>query len=75
MVLAFLALLNALCEHPFPFLGIPDIESLVFCILSTLLFARIAAKFANKAEPKVLNRVTGVILELIGSVILLVNII
>ena len=47
----------------------------MFCVLSTLLFARIAAKFANKAEPKVLNRVTGVVLALIGSVILLVNII
>ncbi len=53
--------------------GTPDITSLVFCVISTLLFARIAAKFANKAEPKVLNRVTGIVLALIGSVVLIVN--
>lgn len=53
--------------------GTPDITSLVFCVISTLLFARIAARFANKAEPKVLNRVTGIVLALIGSVVLIVN--
>ena len=72
-IMTFTALTGAISH--FSIGGIPDIKSLVFCILSTLLFARIAAKFANKAEPKVLNRVTGVILALIGSVILLVNII
>lgn len=54
--------------------GISDITSLVFCIISTLVFARIAAKFANKAEPKTLNRVTGVVLVLIGTLVLAVNI-
>lgn len=53
--------------------GVSDITSLIFCVISTLLFARIAAKFANKAEPKVLNRVTGIVLALIGSVVLIVN--
>ena len=32
-------------------------------------------KYANKAEPKVLNRITGIVLALIGSIILLVNVI
>ena len=72
-IMTFTALTGAISH--FSIGGIPDIASLVFCVLSTLLFARIAAKFANKAEPKVLNRVTGVVLALIGSVILLVNII
>ena len=72
-IMTFTALTGAISH--FSIGGIPDIASLVFCILSTLLFARIAAKFANKSEPKVLNRVTGVVLTLIGSVILLVNII
>lgn len=53
--------------------GIPDLWSLVFCIFSTLLWARIAAKFANKAAPEILNRVTGVVLALLGFVILVVN--
>lgn len=39
----------------------PDIAVLIFCILSTLLFARIAALIANKASPKVLNRATGAV--------------
>ena len=72
-IMTFTALTGAISH--FSIGGIPDLASLVFCVLSTLLFARIAAKFANKAEPKVLNRVTGVVLALIGSVILLVNII
>ena len=72
-IMTFTALTGAISH--FSIGGIPDIASLVFCVLSTLLFARIAAKFANKSEPKVLNRVTGVVLTLIGSVILLVNII
>ena len=35
----------------------------------TLLWARIAAVFANKAEPKTLNRATGVVLVVLGVVI------
>ncbi|WP_411338441.1 sulfite exporter TauE/SafE family protein [Ruminococcus gauvreauii] len=53
--------------------GAPDMRSLVFCVLSTLLWARIAAKFANKASPVVLNRVTGVVLTVLGAAILAVN--
>ena len=53
--------------------GAPDWMALVYCVLSTLLWARIAAKFANKAAPKTLNRATGVILVILGVVILSVN--
>ena len=53
--------------------GIPDLWCMLFCIMSTLMWARIAAKFANKASPKTLNRVTGVVLAVLGSVILIVN--
>ena len=51
--------------------GIPDIWALVFCILSTLLWARIAAKFANKATPETLNRATGVVLSVLGVAIII----
>ncbi len=54
--------------------GMPDIPSLIFCVLSTLLWARIAAKFANKASAKTLNRLTGVILVILGIVIIGMNI-
>ena len=53
--------------------GAPDLWSLVFCVLSTLLWARVAARFANKADPIVLNRATGVVLTVLGAAILAVN--
>lgn len=53
--------------------GMPDILCLVFCVASTLLWARIAAKFANKASAFTLNRATGVVLAVLGVSILAVN--
>ena len=53
--------------------GAPDPGVLLFCVLSTLLWARIAAKFANRAAPAVLNRATGVVLTVLGASILAVN--
>lgn len=50
--------------------GMPDLWALMFCVISTLLWARIAARFANKAEPIVLNRATGAVLVVLGVVIL-----
>lgn len=53
--------------------GCPDAFVLIICMLSTLLWARIAAKYANKAEPKILNRVVGAVLTVLGAVMLIVN--
>ena len=53
--------------------GAPDLYCLVFCVLSTLLWARIAARFANKAAPAVLNRATGAVLVVLGAAILAVQ--
>ena len=53
--------------------GMPDIRLFAYCVLSTLLWARIAAKFANKANPATLNRVTGAALAILGIAILFVN--
>lgn len=50
--------------------GVPDLTALVFCVLSTLLWARIAARFANKASTETLNRATGVVLVALGVVVL-----
>lgn len=70
-IMTFTALTGAVSH--FAIGGMPDIWVLVFCVLSTLLWARIAAKFANKAEPKTLNRVTGVVLTVLGTAIIIVN--
>ena len=53
--------------------GMPDIKCLVICVLSTLVFAQIAARFANKASAKTLNRSLGVVLTVLGAAILTVN--
>ena len=53
--------------------GAPDMLALVVCVVSTLVFAQIAAVLANKASAKTLNRVTGVILVVLGVAILGVN--
>lgn len=53
--------------------GIPLLLPLVLCIVSTLLWARIAARFANKASAATLNRATGVVLTILGGAIFLVN--
>ncbi len=53
--------------------GAPDLTVLILCVVSTLLFAQVAALFANKAQPKTLNRITGGILIVLGVAILAVN--
>ena len=53
--------------------GMPDPWCLVFCMISTLLWAQIAARFANKASAKVLNRATRVVLTILGLAIMIVG--
>jgi uncharacterized membrane protein YfcA len=48
----------------------PDILIMCLCIVFTFLWARIAAKFANKAKPETLNRAVGAVLVVLGVVIL-----
>lgn len=55
--------------------GKPDVTALVVCIVSTLVFAQIAALIANKAKPKTLNRITGVILVILGISVFAVKLI
>lgn len=70
-IMTFTALTGA-ASH-FVIGGMPDIRCLVFCVISTLLWARIAALFANKASAVTLNRLTGVVLAILGAAILFVN--
>ncbi|MDO4546469.1 MAG: sulfite exporter TauE/SafE family protein [Clostridia bacterium] len=70
-IMAFTAFTGAVSH--FAISGAPDMWTLAFCVASTLLWARIAARFANKASPIVLNRATGVVLTVLGAAILIVN--
>lgn len=70
-IMAFTALTGALSH--FAIGGVADWGVLLLCVLSTLLWAQIAARFANKSTPRVLNRATGLVLVVLGVVILGVN--
>ena len=70
-IMAFTALTGGISH--FMIGGIPDILSLVLCVVFTLLWARIASKIANKSNAKTLNRVVGVVMIATSIVILAVN--
>ena len=53
--------------------GTPDLTALLVCVLATLAGARAAALFANKADSMVLNRVTGVVLAVLGAAMIVVK--
>ncbi len=72
-IMTFTALTGAVSH--FSIGGLPDIPCLIFCVASTLLWARIAAKFANRADASTLNRATGVVLTVLGAAILIVNLV
>ena len=67
-IMAFTAFTGA-ASH-FAIGGVPDVKVWILCIIFTLLWARIAAVFANKATPKTLNRATGIILVVLGIVVM-----
>ena len=67
-IMAFTAFTGAVSH--FAIGGTPDWTVWILCVIFTLLWARIAALFANKATPKTLNRVTGVILVILGIVVM-----
>lgn len=67
-IMTFTALTGAVSH--FAIGGMPDLFVLALCVVFTLLWARIAAVFANKAEPKTLNRATGIVLVVLGIVVM-----
>ena len=70
-IMTFTALTGSLSH--FAIGGAPDWRVLILCVVFTLIWARIAARFANKASAKTLNRATGVVLTVLGVVILAFN--
>ena len=70
-IMAFTALTGAVSH--FAIGGAPDLWCLILCMVFTLLWARIAALFANRASAKTLNRAVGIVLTVLGVVILSVN--
>lgn len=67
-IMTFTALTGAVSH--FAIGQMPDWTIFGLCVVFTLLWARIAAVFANRAQPKTLNRATGVILVALGLTIM-----
>lgn len=67
-IMTFTALTGAVSH--FMIGGTPDWFVWILCVAFTLLWARIAAVFANKATPKTLNRATGIVLVVLGIVVM-----
>lgn len=67
-IMTFTALTGAISH--FSIGGSPDYVVMALCIIFTFIWARIAAKFANKATPKTLNRLTGIVLVALGVVVM-----
>ena len=71
-IMAFTALTGAVSH--FTIGSMPDLTALLVCIVFTLIGARVSAIFANKSQPKILNRVTGAVLAVLGAAMLVVTI-
>ena len=67
-IMTFTALTGAVSH--FAIGGLPDMLTWVLCVVFTLLWARVAAVFANRAQPKTLNRATGVVLVVLGLAVM-----
>lgn len=70
-IMSFTALTGALSH--FTIGGQPDLVTLSLCVFFTLLWALIAARFANKAKPETLNRATGIVLTIMGIILIMVQ--
>ena len=67
-IMTFTALTGSISH--FSFGDSPNLLVMALCIAFTFVWARIAAVFANKAKPALLNRAVGVVLVALGVVIL-----
>ena len=72
-IMAFTAFTGSVSH--FAIRGAPDISVLVLCVVFTLIWARIAALFANRADAKTLNRATGAVLVVLGIAIFIFSLV
>ncbi len=70
-IMAFTALTGAVSHIYIG--GMPDLFTLFVCVAATLAGAQFTAIFANKAEPKRLNLVTGAVLTVLAAGMLIMK--
>lgn len=71
-IMAFTALTGAVSHFAIGG-GITDWSILLMCVLSTLVFAQLTARFANKASAKTMNRALGFGLTIMSFAMIVVN--
>ncbi len=71
-IMTFTALFGAVSHFSIQQI-MPDITVLTICAISTLTFALLGARFANKAKPRVLNKATGTVLTTLGVFLILAD--
>ena len=67
-IMAFTAFTGAVSH--FLIGGAPDYTVWFLCVVFTFIWASVAAVFANKAEPEVLNRAVGAVLVVLGAAVM-----
>lgn len=70
-IMAFTALTGGISQ--FVIGGMPDAVCLILCVIFTLIWAKIAAIIANKANAITLNRVVGIVMAATSIMVLVVN--
>lgn len=70
-IMAFTALTGA--GSHFLIGGMPDVRLLAMCVVFTLIWAQIAARFANKAPTAILNRTLGTVLTALALLMIIIN--
>ena len=70
-IMTFSALLGAMSH--FALGSAPRLLPLALCVVFTLFWAQLAARIAAKADPLLLNRLTGAILTAVGLLLLVLN--
>lgn len=65
-IMTFTALTGAVSH--FAIGGRPNLLIMILCVLFTFIWARIGARWANKADVKKLNRVTSIVLTILGII-------
>ncbi|MFI3325781.1 MAG: sulfite exporter TauE/SafE family protein [Clostridia bacterium] len=70
-IMAFTAFTGSVSH--FTLTDLPDFKCLIICSISTLIFARLSANYANKITPKLLNKTLGYSLTFLGIVLILIN--
>lgn len=70
-IMTFTAMTGAVSH--FAIGGVAHWGYLLVCAISTLIFAEVAARIANRSTPQTLNRSTGLLLTVLGMAIIIVT--